>query len=757
ALIEIISPILPAALVIGQTVAVQRLRKKGVHCVDVPRVMLAGKIQIFCFDKTGTLTKEGLDFYGLVQTEYGRDSNLENMLNLGNPSTVKELTDTLADNVKDFGALTELALGTCHSVTELDGKLIGNPVDVEMFTNTHRTIKLNESDSSKAIVSPPQDVKSNANFITDHAEVVKQFEFIHHRQSMSVVVRYPNSANSHLLHVFAKGSFEKILEKCNPGSIPANYHSIAEFYAKQGCYVLAIAHKVIDETQTAKKAVNTMLDTDENGDSGEWNRDEIECDLNLVCLILFKNLLKEDTGAAIDEIKKSNTRVVMITGDATLTGINIARKSGMINYGRRVILGDVSESEAQNRPNESPNDIQNTDTVAWTDVDTEQSVDIHELEQSGSEPYDLALTSRAFNRLHSAGKLDKSILMNTRVFGRMTPKDKVDCIKLHMKYGITAMCGDGGNDCGALRVAHVGLAMSNSEASIVSPFSTAKKSVFSCVELLSQGRGALATSFANYKFLMLYGQTMAMFKLFSMYFSSTISQSVWITIDGFITVGMSLSISLSKPVEKLANIRPTARLFGPTTMLSTVGQVVINWIFMVVCFIILYRQPWYRCHELDASTIDFKQWWLLGDNYEAMTMGIIIMFQFVNSGFIYNFGYKFRRFWFRNYVLVIIYLAFISLLTVIVLLPPNALGCIYRMNCGDKDVLQELGYKPPKPYIEPYNIPQGNNVYPTKFRWFMWIFCFVNMIVGILWEVLVVIGPIGAYFSKRHGKKNYYQ
>jgi len=93
----------------------------------------------------------------------------------------------------------------------------------------------------------------------------------------------------------------------------------------------------------------------------------------------------------------------------------------------------------------------------------------------------------------------RSYLLFTRVFARMTPNDKVQCVQLHMERGVTAMCGDGGNDCGALRAAHVGMALSEAEASMVSPFSTNNRSVMQCVELLKQGRAALATSFSNYK------------------------------------------------------------------------------------------------------------------------------------------------------------------------------------------------------------------------------------------------------------------
>ena len=64
---------------------------------------------------------------------------------------------------------------------------------------------------------------------------------------------------------------------------------------------------------------------------------------------------------------------------------------------------------------------------------------------------------------------------------------------------VVGMCGDGGNDCGALRAAHAGVALSEAEASVVSPFTSKTKSIRSVVDLLREGRGSLATSFAGYK------------------------------------------------------------------------------------------------------------------------------------------------------------------------------------------------------------------------------------------------------------------
>ncbi|KAJ1673939.1 hypothetical protein EV182_004284, partial [Spiromyces aspiralis] len=577
--------------------------------------------------------------------------------------------------------------------------------------------------------------------------VIRRNEFVHARQSMSVAALDPVTGH---VHVFVKGSFECIKRLSSAGSIPANFDEVTSAWAKEGCYVLAMAHKDLGPVDA--DAVNRLA------------RDDMEIGCNPIALIMFRNKLKPDTKAAIAELKRGDTRTVMITGDNALTGVYIARQCGMVSEDTRVILGDVRRPLA---PGGNGGGEKRATELVWVDTTTDEVVDnldellyndLQELEYAETHIRDvvarrtpsveLAVTAAAFDQLVATNQIRK-YLLDIRIFARMTPRGKVEAVQLHMERAITAMCGDGGNDCGALRAAHIGLALSESEASIVSPFSSSDCSIFSCVRLLKHGRTALTTSFSAYKFLIMYGETMAWLELFQFYFSVIVPQAVWIFIDSFIAVGLMFALTQAKPARTLAACRPTAKLLGAHTLASLWGQILINFVFLVGLMGLLFRQSWFRCHEFDSRDIDTSLWWLLGDNFEAELISISQLFQFVNAAGVFNYGYKFRRAWYHNYVLMVLYLGFMAAISVLCLADPNRFGCLFRINCGDPDVLVSMGYPRPTWHISQYNSPIGNNVLPRRFRWTLWGYCMANVITVHCYEFFVVLGPIGRWIKAR--------
>ncbi|PVU95140.1 hypothetical protein BB561_002015 [Smittium simulii] len=742
---QILSPLLPASFVVGQSVAAGRLSKSKIFCIDLPRIMVAGKVKVFCFDKTGTLTKEGLEFSG-VQAVHIND-------HVGSLPEFGELQEDIlmADDILQIG------LASCHSVSIVNDTNIGNPVDIEQFKATDWEIIQKSSsalslikDSHKdiyldSLISPyldttPTPGKSPRKII----HIVKRFEFEHSRQCMSVAVFDPETQHA---HVFIKGSFEKIKAKSKPNTIPHEYDSETSKWASEGCYLLAIAHKDLGPIEDPSILCS-------------MSREEMESECNLLALIMFRNKLKEDTSAALAELRRGNTRCVMITGDNALTGIYISRASGMISESATVILGDIEYNKETGEQQ-----------LTWKDSQTQKVVDIDEL-LSKDNSYiemnekrvgdivarntpniELAVTSACFDYL-VRNETIRQYLYDIRVFSRMTPQGKVAAVKLFMEKNVTAMCGDGGNDCGALRAAHVGIALSETDASIVSPFSTSNKSIYSCINLLIHGRTALATSFAVYKFLILYGETMAWLELFQFYFRVIVPESIWIFIDSFIAVGLLFALTQAQPAKKLVPYRPTAKLLGFQTMLSTVSQVLINLAFLFGIFGLLYKQNWFRCNEFDSKDVDTSLWWLLGDSYEAETLSIVLLFQFINAAGAFNFGYRYRKAWIKNYVLVALYTFYLAIISYICLADPNRLGCLFRINCGDSDVLVKLGYSKPSFKISSYNSPIGNNVFPKEFRWKLWGIVITNTVVVLLFEYFVVLGPIGLFLKRKFEKKS---
>lgn len=178
----VLSPLLPAVLVIGQSVASERLRKQGIMCVDLNRITLGGKVKVFAFDKTGTLTKEGLDFRGIHSAV--------------NSSGIPDFQQRMQTTFSEFPALMKRAMVTAHSLTLVNNEYVGNFVDIEMFRATGALLHISED--AVTTVSPPPGSDPSMKSV----RIVKRFEFVHKHAYMSVVCQSPGEMFG---HIFLKG------------------------------------------------------------------------------------------------------------------------------------------------------------------------------------------------------------------------------------------------------------------------------------------------------------------------------------------------------------------------------------------------------------------------------------------------------------------------------------------------------------------------------------------------------------------------
>ena len=80
----------------------------------------------------------------------------------------------------------------------------------------------------------------------------------------------------------------------------------------------------------------------------------------------------------------------------------------------------------------------------------------------------------------------------------MSPDDKALLVTSLQNYLLDqqiGMCGDGANDCGALKAADAGISLSDAEASIAAPFTSKIANISCVVNLIREGKSSLVTAF----------------------------------------------------------------------------------------------------------------------------------------------------------------------------------------------------------------------------------------------------------------------
>ncbi|CAK9059542.1 unnamed protein product [Durusdinium trenchii] len=308
------------------------------------------------------------------------------------------------------------ALRRCHTVKQLqDGRMVGNELECAML---RRMREMGDEVPEDASVT------------------VRELEFDHQSMTSGVVLRRERDG---FLEVFLKGSPEKIKAAARASSCPSDYDATVTEYAKANYYTIGVSHKMLPQDLTHQEVCALA-------------REELEKEADLVGLLLFQNEMKAEAPEAIRQLKEGNVRSVICTGDSALTGIAIGRQCGIVE--KPILHAVLAEGQ-----------------LRFSDEKDQQVCDPLDPR------YQLALSCSAWRHLcEHEPELLQEIWPRCVVFGRMKPVDKINVIKLFQRQGlIVGMAGDGGNDCGALRAAHAGLALSTAEASLVAPFSTGRQ------------------------------------------------------------------------------------------------------------------------------------------------------------------------------------------------------------------------------------------------------------------------------------------
>ena len=182
----------------------------------------------------------------------------------------------------------------------------------------------------------------------------------------------------------------------------------------------------------------------------------------------------------------------------------------------------------------------------------------------------------------------RQVLKSGRVFARMAPEHKALLVEALKGEGfITLMCGDGANDCAALRTAHVGVSLSPEEASIAASF-TSKVPDVSCIfELLREGKCSLTTSIQTFKYMMLYSMIQFICVTLVMISISYLTDFQFLVSDLFIIFPLEWFLAMTHPYDELTHHYPVSGLLSFPVISSIIIQTILVFIFQFVGYTIL--------------------------------------------------------------------------------------------------------------------------------------------------------------------------
>ncbi|KAJ0025693.1 hypothetical protein Pint_06765 [Pistacia integerrima] len=271
-------------------------------------------------------------------------------------------------------------------------------------------------------------------------QIVHRHHFASHLKRMAVVVCIQekffafvkglvNLSSLSNSFISLQGAPETIQSRLT--DLPPSYIETYKKYTRQGSRVLALAFKSLPDMTVSE--------------ARSLDRDFVESDLTFAGFAVFNCPIRADSATILSELKNSSHDLAMITGDQALTACYVASQVHIVSRPALIL---------------SPS--KNGRGYEWISPDETEIIPYSEKEvEALSETHDLCIGGDCIEMLQQTSAALR-VIPYVKVFARVAPEQKELIMTTYKMVGrMTLMCGDGTNDVGALKQAHIGVALLN--------------------------------------------------------------------------------------------------------------------------------------------------------------------------------------------------------------------------------------------------------------------------------------------------------
>ncbi|KAL7671035.1 hypothetical protein ACOME3_005948 [Neoechinorhynchus agilis] len=371
----------------------------------------------------------------------------------------------------------------------------------------------------------------------------------------------------------AKGAPEVLREMYT--HVPEGYDETVNILTRRGRRLLALGYKPLPEIRSPM-------------DLYKLSRLELEKELEFGGLVVITCPLKPESVNIIADLRHSSLHIKMVTGDNAMTACHVARQLSINQHENCIICDGFKDGLLLVRCIETGEQFEIAETSVLSSL--------HEL----CSRFDFCLTGDIIDAIGTDSPIVEPLLACCSVFARFSPQQKGKLINDLKQQGFyTLMCGDGTNDVGALKNAHVGVAIfpeseygtyeklygdvsldvsqivQLGDASIAAPFTSRQSSIEAVCQIVKQGRCTLVTTLQIFKILALNALILA-YGRSVLYIQGVKFSDAQATLQGAFIAVCFFGVSRSRPLDRLSKQRPIPDIFNLYTISTVLLQSIVH-------------------------------------------------------------------------------------------------------------------------------------------------------------------------------------